>query len=328
MRLASLGLFLSAALAMPSSALIIDFDEFPTGTTFDDSVRFDEGEPFTSAGVRFETTDTGIAGPARTFIGQVGFANSRSIPSAGNYLYPRSVTMDLAASLGTRPFVSIPFYNSGGTVTLGANGSDVLVARGGGTAVFELFDGADLSGVAVDIVRVSNSQGRIELRGDIDTVLFGGQEAIFDNVFVADPDLELIEVVTLPGQGESVSTQATLASGLPYRIEVVGAVGVSGPTGPQADAEYLGFDNPIDTINDIDVGVLVDGSPVDWGPYSNDHVYSTDLIGDGAPLSFGFADTFAGDNVGSFTVLVYQIPEPATIWLGLTALATSIRRRM
>lgn len=322
MRLANVLFMAPAMFAMPASALVVDFDEFPTGSTFEDSVRFNEGETFSSAGVLFETVNTGLARQAVTYIGQAGFGENRPVPSTGNYLYPRSVRIDLGASVGTRPFVSIPFYDGGGVSSLSVNGSVAQFSRG-----TDPFDGTTHGGVAVTIVGDDFRNRRIELRGDIDTVEFGGQESIYDNLFIADTNLPLVEVVTLPGQGETVATDAPLEAGAPYRVEVVGAVGVSGPTGPQADAEYVGFDSPLDAIGDIDVGVLLDGAPVDWGPYTNDHVYSTDLIGTGTPLSMAFADTFAADNVGSLTVLVYRIPEPGCFALALMAAGLALPRR-
>lgn len=178
--------FTISSLVQSADAVLIEFEEYASVT------EFVNGETFTVSGVDFESFPLiGTSGapqntPVRIGISsEIGFGPNLPIPGGGNVIYPRSVLMDFDGNIGRQSFVSIPFYNSGGTVNLwinGTSGDAPLVARGGGVAAFQAFDGLTVNGVSIDIVGISASHGRIDLTGPIDRVLFGGQEAIFDNI--------------------------------------------------------------------------------------------------------------------------------------------------
>ena len=72
-----------------------------------------------------------------------------------------------------------------------------------------------------------------------------------------------------------------------------------------------------------DIGALINGVKIDWGPYNPAHVYSTLFIGLGDTIDIGYQDTAYSDNVGNLLVqiaTVNAIPVPAALPLFLSGL--------
>lgn len=182
--------FLLVGIGLSSAdAVLLNFDEFDSPTTFTNGQSFSVSDAFGPSAVAFQSVPLigafGFPESTPVTIGlpeNVGFSGSRPLGSTANVIYPRSVVADFAGSVGRRSTVSIQFFNSGGTVNLGVNGSAPLVERGNGVAAFQAFDGATIGGVAVSVFDFGSGRGRIDLTGLIDSVLFGGQEAIFDAI--------------------------------------------------------------------------------------------------------------------------------------------------
>lgn len=84
------------------------------------------------------------------------------------------------------------------------------------------------------------------------------------------------------------------------------------------DAKYSitqKFTDPADTWTDTVTGyvsygpklldLLVDGEVVDWGAYNDAHVYTTEVVGSGAPLELVIYDIYYTNNIGSLIVEIY-----------------------
>lgn len=52
---------------------------------------------------------------------------------------------------------------------------------------------------------------------------------------------------------------------------------------------------------------MVDGGPVDWGPYTDTHIYTLDWIGTGSAVGFKLYD-INDNNTGGLTVKIYLLP--------------------
>jgi hypothetical protein len=149
-------------------------------------------DTFTSEGVDFQVDSlTGGGGGGSVTVGPQSFGTPiGSNPAA----YPNNLNLDIdfAGSVGRQRYVGIIFSDSGGTLNLHVNGlqTDAPAAAGD----FSAFNGMTINGVSVSVVGLGGSLGRIDLNGDIDRVVIGGQEAWFDNIRT----LPIPEPVSLP----------------------------------------------------------------------------------------------------------------------------------
>jgi hypothetical protein len=145
--------------------------------------------------------------------------------------------------------------------------------------------------------------------------------------FEYDPAV-LIDTVTVGSDGTVSTSSFSLPVGAKYRLEVSGTYTYwpgQLPDAGIADAKYSlrpeGSHNPgpgPQWISGDDLGapwtnyleLLVDGAPQAWGDFNLAHTYSMDYIGTGTPVSLNFniLDSAYGDNSGSLTVEIYQIP--------------------
>ena len=117
----------------------------------------------------------------------------------------------------------------------------------------------------------------------------------------------LVETLSVPPDGSVVQSQATLATGVVYKLQASGSDGGGG------DAEYdFGGNNnctPYEPPTDLGIGVddvTVDGEKTpNWGPYSGDHVYTVDFTGKGARIAVNYHDCIYTDNQGGLVVKVF-----------------------
>jgi hypothetical protein len=127
-----------------------------------------------------------------------------------------------------------------------------------------------------------------------------------------------VETLNVPTDGSTVTSTLSLENGTAYKLRASGTfhVGVRGDS--TGDAEYADFSNVpgsvVDSCGDsssvVDLGLGVNDAVNDssksprWGPFANDHVYTVDFTGLGAPVGFTFHDCDYSDNTGTLTVEV------------------------
>lgn len=130
-----------------------------------------------------------------------------------------------------------------------------------------------------------------------------------------------VETLTVPVDSSAVNSTHFLQSGLGYRVTAWGTFNTGGPGDGLADAEYADFSNPPgsvvdecarDTVTTVDFGLAINDAVVDstrnpdWGAFASDHVYTTTVIGAGAPLTFNYHDCNYSGNSGSLNVAIDQ----------------------
>ena len=138
----------------------------------------------------------------------------------------------------------------------------------------------------------------------------------------------LLDTVVVPVNTVSaVSSMATLASGVTYRLRATGTAEVgSGLGNPDADAEYAfnpdhstSFDLVCAGLESTDLGIGVDDTALDafkspkWGPLSATHRYETNFVGKGARIRLNFHEcpNSYDDNFGALTVHVFAPLPPS-----------------
>jgi hypothetical protein len=131
----------------------------------------------------------------------------------------------------------------------------------------------------------------------------------------SDPSFVVIETLTVPVDGSSVSSTTILASSDTYRLNASGAITVGGVGDMRGDAEYHDFSNPTDTnnLNGQDYGISIDhpviGQKVTrWGPYVTSHIYETDFTGRDQTLSANLHDGDYANNIGTLTLKILRKP--------------------
>ena len=145
----------------------------------------------------------------------------------------------------------------------------------------------------------------------------------FFDVFVAkisDGPLrceQLLETVTVPVDGSPVVSATVLEAGIRYRLRASGTFFIGGPG--FADAEYA-FNSSLSTIinncfglpSETDLGIAINDTVIDnsklpfWGTFDFAHVYTIDMVGQGARINLNYHDCFYPDNSGSLTVEILR----------------------
>ncbi|HUS31828.1 MAG TPA: hypothetical protein VMZ53_25180 [Kofleriaceae bacterium] len=127
----------------------------------------------------------------------------------------------------------------------------------------------------------------------------------------------VIETLTVPVNGQSVTSQTALANGVTYHLRASGTWVIQSTPGTQADAEFWDFTNtagPQEGVTGVDCGLAVDDTTVDtnktpkWGAYSASHTYEIDWVGDGTTIVALMHDGNYSNNTGSLSlaILAYQ----------------------
>jgi hypothetical protein len=129
-----------------------------------------------------------------------------------------------------------------------------------------------------------------------------------------------LESLVIPTDGTAVATTAITTAGTTYRLAASGTFKWGGcdatscPNGAACNYDRLGdaYHRSDDcwattTPNFSYISLYVDGQQVNWGAYAADHVYSVDVAGTGAALSFAVmdCDNCYLDNSGQLAVEVY-----------------------
>ncbi len=154
---------------------------------------------------------------------------------------------------------------------------------------------------------------------------------------VAAPTYVLVDTLTVPGTGGSVTSSVTLGAGKDYMFEALGTF--SAGASITADAEYSSgptsyvWQDLVEGYASYGEGLLelrVNGSSVEWGPYNVSHTYTLAQTGAGSTVSFDIYDIYYPNNSGSLTVNIYEVvPAPGAILLGTlgAGLVGWLRRR-
>ena len=167
----------------PGNAAVVTFDDALAGSPY----VF--GDVFVSEGITFEVdpfeSSIGpLVGP-RVNVGPTPFGVPPAVdPSA----YPNNLNldMDIVGSIGTASHVSMLFTDNGGTVNMYVNGNQIDVPLQ--APDFYSFSGTAINGVNVLVTPMGPPErGRIQLFGNIDRFVFGGQETIFDEILITLP---------------------------------------------------------------------------------------------------------------------------------------------
>jgi len=141
----------------------------------------------------------------------------------------------------------------------------------------------------------------------------------------AGPTLVLLEELTVPATGGTVTSTVSLTNGATYWLEASGTFFAGDNL--EADAEYSRRlpDGPwqdlVSHYENEGEGLLelkVNGSFVEWGPFNPNHVYMIPMVGTGAPVQFDFEihDIYYTNNSGNLTARIYAVPAPGAILLG------------
>lgn len=139
----------------------------------------------------------------------------------------------------------------------------------------------------------------------------------------AGPTWILLEELSVPATGGTVTSTTTLVNGQLYRLEASGTF--SAGAGITADAEYSSgppsyiWQDSVEGYESYGEGLLelkVNGNFVEWGPFNPNHVYTLDMVGTGNPVSFNIYDIYYPNNSGSLTARIYGVPAPGAALLG------------
>jgi hypothetical protein len=138
----------------------------------------------------------------------------------------------------------------------------------------------------------------------------------------AQANSTLLKTLYVLANGSEVKTDFSLVTGINYTIRLSGtwvwggcdpnACPDGGPTYFRvADAAYLSedhFQNLLGLPWSNVVYLEINGSGVDLGPYNANHVYTTQIVGNGSQASFKLRDcSFCfGDNAGSLRVEIFE----------------------
>jgi hypothetical protein len=141
---------------------------------------------------------------------------------------------------------------------------------------------------------------------------------------VAGPTWVLVDTLSVPAAGGTVTSNVTLQAGFNYLIAAAGTF--SAGANITADAEYSSgptsyvWQNPVEGYESYGEGLLdlrVDGAFVDWGPFNVNHAYTLAVVGTGNKVGFDIYDIYSPNNTGALTVDIYAyVPAPGALILG------------
>jgi photosystem II stability/assembly factor-like uncharacterized protein len=140
------------------------------------------------------------------------------------------------------------------------------------------------------------------------------------------PGYTLQEVILVPVNGASVTSQSTLTLGVSYKLRAMGSVDVNVPGVPQgmylkADAEYaFDFNRPFFSgppvsncpFGHADIGLAVNNATVgasktpSWGSFNPAHTYTADFTGTGASININYHNCIYSGSQGLLTVEILR----------------------
>ena len=127
--------------------------------------------------------------------------------------------------------------------------------------------------------------------------------------------VETLEQLEVPTNGTARTSTTVLLAGVTYTLRASGTFRIGGPGDGLADAEFADFSNPPSSLltrcagSNVDFGIRVNGTKLDWGAFSATHVYEVTFAGTGAAIAVGYQDCNFGDDSGS---LALEIIGPAS----------------
>lgn len=161
--------------------------------------------------------------------------------------------------------------------------------------------------------------GRLGFTPPADDVAPTADSAIAALDAPADSAPTLLEMMTVPSNGDAPTSATVLDEGVRYILVASGTFTAVPPAvDPMADAEYYDLTDPgkgpidVDASNQIDFGLAIDTpsvgtvkTPAHWGAYRDDHTYTVDFIGKGAPIQAKIFDCCYSDNTGTLALAIY-----------------------
>jgi hypothetical protein len=141
---------------------------------------------------------------------------------------------------------------------------------------------------------------------------------------MAGPTWALIDTLSVPATGGTITSNVTLQAGLPYLLAASGTF--SAGANITGDAEYSSgptsyvWQEPVEGYesygNDL-LDLRVDGAFVNWGPFNANHLYTRSIVGAGNKVAFDIYDIYSPNNQGALTVDIYAyVPAPGALLLG------------
>jgi hypothetical protein len=125
----------------------------------------------------------------------------------------------------------------------------------------------------------------------------------------------LLESLTVPTDGSSVTSRTVLTNNVKYTLVAKGTFAITAGTTHNADAEYRYdalFQDDCPTSPPVDIGMSINVTsqakqkqPVSWGAYSTSHKYETGWLGKGATIKANYHDCNLGDNHGKLTLEIW-----------------------
>ena len=119
---------------------------------------------------------------------------------------------------------------------------------------------------------------------------------------------QVIETFEVPTDETALVSKTILQDGKEYQLRSSGTFFIGGPGDGLADTDYFDFSNPPGSVMDGDatgkdrIGLSIDGSILDWGPFTPTHIYTATFVGKKAPIEILYLDTVYFDNIGSLTL--------------------------
>jgi hypothetical protein len=147
----------------------------------------------------------------------------------------------------------------------------------------------------------------------VDAAIDAPPDAPPDAAIDAPPPMwVVISTLTVPCNGQVVTSPVVLATGIGYRLRASGECTTNPTNGSRGDAEFFGYNvgTTYDSYDGVDNGIAInDTSPgtnkfPTWGTYTSGHVYQVDWTGTGTTTTAMFHDSNPGNNTGSLTLTI------------------------
>jgi hypothetical protein len=144
------------------------------------------------------------------------------------------------------------------------------------------------------------------------------------------PGYTLLETITVPTNGSTITSSTYLDLGVGYKLAAFGSFGIGGY---EADAEYVYNSTSVydyyvfGGVDTVDYGIAINDPTVGglktpyWGPYSSTHEYIIDFTGLGGTIDLKYHDDYYADNNAPLTLQIFGVETPVGVPEGGTTAA-------